>query len=106
MTPDTTVFSRLAGSLERLRAERQRTIDDAFASVCAQKQLLATFLVEQFGDAHRAARWMASHQRTFGGRSPLEVLADGDEDALWDALHRAAVNGEDGGHDVGISAAR
>lgn len=104
MTPTTTVFSRLAGSLERLRVERQKTIDDAFDSLCARKRLLASLLIEQFGDSHRAARWMASHQRAFGGRSPLELLADGDEDMLWDALHRAAPNGEEGGFDTDVNA--
>jgi hypothetical protein len=97
MTPTATVFSRFAGSLERLRAERQRTINAAFDSLRERNALLASLLIEQLGDAHRAALWMTSHQRTFGGRSPLEVLADGDEDTLWDALNRAAANSEEGG---------
>ncbi|QDE39829.1 DUF2384 domain-containing protein [Luteibacter pinisoli] len=81
-------FAALAGHLERLRVERQHLIDDAFSSLCARRALLAGMLIEEFGSPARAAIWVTSHQRVFGGRTPLEVLAEGDDDLVWDALGR------------------
>lgn len=84
------VFGQLAAELNRLRDERQQTLERLFDSLYMQRRHLAALLLEQFGSPARAAQWMVSHHRPLGGRSPLDVLADGDEDTVWDLLSPAS----------------
>lgn len=86
------VFSHLAAELNRLRDERRDTLQCVFDSLCLERRHLALFLVEEFGSPSRAAQWMVSHQRHLDGRSPLDILADGDEDTVWDLLSPAALD--------------
>jgi hypothetical protein len=77
-----------AGSeIARVTSERDAVLVSAYECLCAYRPQLAGVLMSRFGSPIRAARWMSSHQRNFAdGRSPWELLIEGDEDAIWDVL--------------------
>ena len=79
-------FQYIAAQLSQINAAREKVILDAFGELEARDPALATLLLQRIGERSRAARWMSSHQRAFGGLSAYDLLADGDVDAIWDEL--------------------
>ncbi|WP_425490122.1 antitoxin Xre/MbcA/ParS toxin-binding domain-containing protein [Dyella telluris] len=43
-------------------------------------------LLQLLGSRDRAARWMCMRQRSLGGRTAYEALAEGDFDLVWDQM--------------------
>jgi hypothetical protein len=79
-------FSRVADDLARLRAEREALVASAFDDLQALRPSLADMLIERMNTPQRAARWMASSHRAADHRTPWELLAEGNEDEVWDLL--------------------
>lgn len=79
-------FSDIAQDIAHITARREQVVLSAFDMLAFRHALLAQALLANLGTRQRAAFWMSSHQRALGGRSGYEVLADGDEDSVWDQL--------------------
>lgn len=79
-------FIEIATGLERLRAARSEALETAFGTLARQIPDLATCLLDTLGGTARAAQWMSAHQKVFEGRTAWDVLGEGDEDTVWDAL--------------------
>ncbi len=82
-------FPDIAAELARINAEREALVLDAFAKLEHRLPALAQVLLGSVGSRQRAANWMCAHQRVLDGRTAYEVLGDGDEDIVWDALSGA-----------------
>lgn len=91
-------FSAFAAELEHLHMRRETVINNAFDALLVSCPRLAALLLEGFGDARRAAHWLSSKQRAFDGQTAWELLADGDEDTVWDAASRLVRFRQDGDH--------
>jgi hypothetical protein len=79
-------FPDIAVEIARLNAQREVLVLSAFEALEHRHPTLAQVLLESVGNRQRAAYWICMHQRALGGRSACEVLADGDEDSVWDLL--------------------
>lgn len=88
MRSRTISFLAIATEIARINALREQAMEEAFAVLESQQASLANMLLQSTGDRRRAVRWMCLHQRAFGGRMAYEVLADGDEDSVWDEVSR------------------
>lgn len=58
----------------------------AFSTLECRHATLAQTLLDNVGNRQRAAYWMCTHQKAFEGRTAYEVLADGDEDQVWERI--------------------
>lgn len=81
-------FLAIATEIARINALREQAMEEAFAVLESQQASLANMLLQSTGDRRRAVRWMCLHQRVFDGRMAYELLADGDEDSVWDEVSR------------------
>lgn len=90
MRPSTAQFRQITSELTRLMAERRQLVASAFQCLERRYPLLANELLEQTGNRQRAAQWMCAPMRASGGRMPYDLLAEGDEDGIWDLLQRPA----------------
>lgn len=79
-------FSDIAQEIARITCQREQVVLKAFEALEFRHPLLAQALLANIGSRQRAAYWMCTHQRALDGRSGYEVLADGDEDSLWDQI--------------------
>lgn len=86
MRKSTMNFNDFAREIERISSVRDQTVLDAFSNLECRYAALAQTLVDSVGNRQRAAYWMCTHQRAFDGRMAYEVLADGDEDQVWDRM--------------------
>lgn len=82
-------FATVSMEMARLHAEREIVLDVAFEHLRRYRPALSEILVERFGTAARAARWMAKRQRSLEDRSVWDLLGEGDEDGVWDLVERA-----------------
>lgn len=79
-------FDNVASELARLAAQREALVSNAFEALEARHPVLAGEVREYIGSRQRAAHWMCAPQRLTGGKIPYDLLAEGDEDGLWDLL--------------------
>jgi hypothetical protein len=86
MRKSTMNFSDVTREIARVTAERDQIVLDAFSTLECRYATLARTLVDNVGNRQRAAYWMCNHQRAFEGRSAYELLADGDEDRVWERM--------------------
>lgn len=86
MRKSTMNFSDVAREIDRINAVRDQTVLDAFSNLECRFTTLAQTLVDNVGNRQRAAYWMCTHQRAFDGRMAYEVLAEGDEDQVWERI--------------------
>ncbi|HEY4146045.1 antitoxin Xre/MbcA/ParS toxin-binding domain-containing protein [Pinirhizobacter sp.] len=93
--PDTTAtFQNASQEIERTSALRDAALLAGFKVLEQRNHSLAQMMLTAFGDRRRAALWMSQPQRALGGRTSWQVLIDGDEETLWDALeHRQGRSG-------------
>lgn len=89
MQKPTASLAHIADDIERLNKLRERTVIEAFSTLEQHYERLAQYLLQETGDRRRAAHWMAKHQRVFAGRTAYQILADGDEEPIWDELARS-----------------
>ena len=90
MRTPTTRFQNVAGELARLAELREALVYSAFEALEIRHPELASEVREYIGSRQRAAHWMCAPQRANGGRIPYDLLAEGDEDGLWDLLEGVA----------------
>ena len=86
MRSSTTKFQNIAGDLARLARRREALVSNAFEALEIRHPELAGEIKEYIGSRQRAAHWMCAPQRATGGRIPYDLLAEGDEDGLWDLM--------------------
>jgi hypothetical protein len=79
-------FQDVATELAQINAQRDDVMERAFVMLQQRHSTLATMLVQSLGDRQRAVRWMCRHQNAFAGRTAYELLADGEEDSVWDEI--------------------
>ncbi|MEP7186831.1 MAG: DUF2384 domain-containing protein [Rhodanobacter sp.] len=72
--------------ISRVNAKREQLIYDAFDALNCRHAELSQLVQDHVGTRQRAVIWMASHQRSLGGRTPYEAIAEDDLDSLWDLL--------------------
>jgi hypothetical protein len=81
-------IEQVSSMINRLHVERERVIIEAFVTLEAKHALLAEMLKQHVGNRKRAAQWMCSHQRVFGGRTGYDLIAEGDAESVWDEVQR------------------
>jgi hypothetical protein len=79
-------FCRISPELKRLSEIRDGLMIDAFSALEGHYMLLAQMLVQCSGSRLKAARWMCSRHKVFGGRTGYDVISDGEVDAIWDQI--------------------
>jgi hypothetical protein len=84
----TVTFQEIAREIGRIDALRETVMSKAFVELETRHAPLALMLLHTVGDRQKAVRWMYVHQRIFDGRTAYDVLADGDEDSVWEAISR------------------
>lgn len=90
-----THFLTVATELDRLHLHKEAIIESAFGALLECCPSLAALLLEALGSRRRAALWLSVHQRAFSGRTAWELLAEGDEETVWDAVSRVAHQADD-----------
>ncbi len=79
-------FRSIIGEIGRVTARREELRSDAFDVLERRHPSLARAVLDHVGSKRRAAHWLCAPQRAWGGKSPCEMLADSDEDSVWDLL--------------------
>ncbi|MEO9229746.1 MAG: hypothetical protein ABI216_12495 [Devosia sp.] len=79
-------YADISLEIRRITCLREQLILDAFAALECRHAVLAQTLLDSVGSRQRAAHWMCTNQRAFEGRSAYDVLADGNEESVWDRL--------------------
>lgn len=79
-------FGNIAGEISNMVAKREALVADAFKAVEDRWPSLAIAMIEDAGNRRRAGHWLCASNRSCGGRSPCDLLSDGDVDAVWDLL--------------------
>jgi Protein of unknown function (DUF2384) len=86
MRKPTIKFQDVTSELAQINTLRDDVMERAFGMLEQRHATLATMLVQSLGDRQRAVRWMCRHQNAFGGRTAYELIAGGEEDAVWDEV--------------------
>ena len=86
MRKSTMNFGEVAREIARINSQRDQIVLDAFSTLECRHATLAQTLLDNVGNRQRAAYWMCTHQKAFEGRTAYEVLADGDEDQVWERI--------------------
>ena len=86
MRHSTMSFSEVTREIERVNAKRDQVVLKAFSTLQYRHATLACTLVDNVGNRQRAAYWMCTRQRAFEGRTAYELLADGEEDKVWERM--------------------
>ncbi len=79
-------FRNIISEISCIAARREALTLSAFDALEHRFPSLAQALLDQVGDKRRAAHWLCARQRARGGKSPCDLLADGDQDSVWDLL--------------------
>jgi hypothetical protein len=82
-------FPHIVAEIARINAERATLVLSALETLEQRHPALAQVLLESVGSRQLAAYWMCARRRSLDGRNACELLADGDEDGVWDLLSRA-----------------
>jgi hypothetical protein len=76
-------FAKISEEIDRATALRESIITDAFIIFERLREPLAQLLLLGCGDRRRAAVWMCSRHRAFSNHIAYQLLAMGDEGAVW-----------------------
>ena len=76
-------FGNIAREIATIAARREALALTAFDAVESRWPSLARALLEDTGSKRRAAHWLCAPSRACGGKSPCDLLAEGDEDRVW-----------------------
>jgi uncharacterized protein (DUF2384 family) len=79
-------FRNIISEISSIAARREALTLSAFDALEYRYPSLAQALLDQVGNKRRAAHWLCAPQRACDGRSPCDLLADGDRDGVWDLL--------------------
>jgi hypothetical protein len=76
----------MGARLEEIHATREKIAFAAFSLLEERRRDFSNMLVIGLGNRARAVWWMSMRQRNLEGRNGYQVIADGEEDRLWEAL--------------------
>ncbi|QNK01314.1 DUF2384 domain-containing protein [Dyella telluris] len=79
-------FEDIANEMSQVEALRDQARMKAFGQLERRASTIAGMLLQLLGSRDRAARWMCMRQRSLGGRTAYEALAEGDFDLVWDQM--------------------
>lgn len=81
-------FNEACVAIEQATAMREAAITAAFNVLAMHRPIFSQALTANIGDSRKAARWMSLHHRAFDGRNAYQVLAEGDDDSVWEEMER------------------
>lgn len=79
-------FDYIASEITKASARREALILEAFDVLETNHPLLSQAVLVYLGNKKRASHWLCTPRSAWKGRSPCELLAEGDQDSLWDLL--------------------
>jgi Protein of unknown function (DUF2384) len=79
-------FRNIISEIAGITARREELTSGAFDVLECRHPSLAQALLAYMGNKRRAAHWLCAPQRAWDRKSPCELLADSDEDSVWDWL--------------------
>jgi hypothetical protein len=79
-------FKNMGARLEAIHATREQVAFAAFSLLEERRRDFSNMLVIGLGNRTRAVWWMSMRHRNLDGRNAYQVIADGEEDRLWDVL--------------------
>lgn len=79
-------FKNVSSEIAYVTAQREVLVFGAFDAPEFRHPALAQVLLDSLGSRQRASRWICGPQRALDGKTVCELLADGDEDAVWNLL--------------------
>ena len=85
-------FGYIASEITKATARREALILEAFDALESSHRSLSQAVLVYLGSKRRASHWLCTPRSAWQGRSPCELLADGDEDSLWDLLQGYEAN--------------
>ena len=86
MPSRTKKFDYIASEITKATARREALILDAFDALESSHPSLSQALLVYLGNKRRASHWLCTPRSAWQGRTPCELLADGDQESLWDLL--------------------
>jgi hypothetical protein len=96
-------FAEIAAEIRRVSNVRDQLVLAAFDAFEYRHGVMAQTLLDSVGNRQRAAHWMSANHRAFDGRSAYDILADGDEDLVWDQLPVAVQATAGRKHEAGMA---
>lgn len=79
-------FRNIISEISSITARREELTLSAFDALEHHHPSLAQALIDQVGSKRRAAHWLCAPLRACDGKSPCTLLADSDQDSVWDLL--------------------
>src|SRR5690606_11450555 len=79
-------FRYIMTEIAHVAVRREALISDAFTTLEKRWPLLAEALLVETGSKRRAAYWLCAPNRSIAGKSPCDLLAEGDQDGVWELL--------------------
>jgi hypothetical protein len=80
------LFKNMSVQLEEIQAMREQIAFAAFSKLEERLSDFSKMLIIGLGDRTRAVWWMCMRHRNLDGRNAYQVIADGEEDRLWDVV--------------------
>lgn len=85
-------FGHIASEIIKATARREALILEAFDALETSHPSLSQAVLVYLGSKRRASHWLCTPRSAWKGKSPCELLADGDQDSLWDLLQGYEAN--------------
>ncbi len=92
MPSRTRKFGYIASEITKATARRETLILEAFDALETSHPSLSQAALVYLGSKRRASHWLCTPRSAWQGKSPCELLADGDQDSLWDLLQGYEAN--------------
>ena len=86
MPSRTRKFDYIASEITKATARREALILEAFDALETSHPSLSQAVLVYLGNKRRASHWLCTPRSAWQGRSPCELLAEGDQESLWDLL--------------------
>jgi len=79
-------FKGMGEKLEEIQAAREQVAFTAFSMLEERLNKFSSMLIIGLGDRTRAVWWMCMRHRNLEGRNAYQVIADGEEERLWEVV--------------------
>ncbi|MFK2874804.1 DUF2384 domain-containing protein [Dyella lipolytica] len=76
----------MGAKLDEIHAAREQIAFAAFSMLEERLNNFSKMLIIGLGDRTRAVWWMCMRHRSLDGRNAYQVIADGEEDRLWELV--------------------
>jgi len=86
MPSRTRKFDYIASEITKATARREALILEAFDVLENSHPSLSQAVLVYLGNKRRASHWLCTPRSAWQGRTPCELLAEGDQESLWDLL--------------------